>query len=97
METITDQVKYLRRAVEHAMEASKQTGAGPRAAAAADGDGDGDQLQLEELQEQVRVGGRGEAGEFVVFGLGGGAGGVAVGGRSVTGYRCERMVETGWR
>ena len=52
METITDQVKYLRRAVEHAMEASKQTAAGPRAAAT-DADGDGDQLQLEELQEQV--------------------------------------------
>ncbi|XP_043228709.1 protein bicaudal D-like [Amphibalanus amphitrite] len=52
METITDQVKYLRRAVEHAMEASKQTGTGPRAAAT-DGDGDGDQLQVEELQEQV--------------------------------------------
>ena len=54
METITDQVKYLRRAVEHAMEVGKQAGAGPRAAAtAADGDGDTDQLQVEELQEQV--------------------------------------------
>lgn len=50
METITDQVKYLRRAVEHAMDAGKQTAAGTRAAAA---DGDTDQPQLDELQEQV--------------------------------------------
>ena len=50
METITDQVKYLRRAVEHALDVSKQTAAGPRPAAS---DGDTDQLQVEELQEQV--------------------------------------------
>ncbi|XP_037087649.1 protein bicaudal D-like [Pollicipes pollicipes] len=51
METITDQVKYLRRAVEHVMDLNKQSAAGPRAET--DGEADTEQLQMEELQEQV--------------------------------------------